>query len=417
MPMDSWSSKPPGSAHLQAPLWGARVKDWAEVQEPTARPLFDAILDATGIGRGTAILDVGCGAGLMCQLAAARGASVSGFDAAEPMIAVAGSRVPGGDFRIGDMESLPFADNSFDVVTGVNSFPYAANPVRALAEACRVVKTRGSVVIATWGRPEDCATGVYLSALRPLAPSAPSGTPGPFALSSRQALEELVREGGLQPAGYHEIAAPLIYPDLATALRGLLSAGPAVRAMEASGDAKVVETITAVLAQFRRGDGSYRLENTYMFLVASHTAAKNYFRPGFRSITPYLLVSDAGRLIDFLKSAFGAHEAVRVPREDGTVLHAELQIGDSMLELGQVDTAENAKWKPMPAALHLYVPDTDATYRRALAAGASSLQEPHDTSYGDRSASVVDPGGNHWFIATHTATPSTPITPARRTPW
>ena len=401
--MESSSGRPPGSAHLQAPLWGARVKDWAEVQEPTARPLFDAILEATGIGPGTAMLDVGCGAGLMCQLASARGAYVSGFDATEPMIAIARSRVPGGDFRVGDMESLPFADNSFDVVTGVNSFQYAANPVRALAEACRVVKTRGSVVIATWGRPEDCMAEAYLSALRPLAPPAPPGAPGPFALSSRRALEEAVREGGLQPSSFHEVAAPMVYPDLATALRGLLSAGPAVRAIETSGEAKVVQTISAVLAQFRRGDGSYRMENTYMFLVASRTASKNYFRPGFRSLTPYLLVNDASRLIEFLKSAFGAHEILRVPREDGSVMHAELQIGDSMLELGQGDASENAAWKPMLAAVHLYVPDTDATYRRALAAGAASTQEPHDTAYGDRAASVVDPCGNHWFIATHTA--------------
>src|ERR1700722_6436270 len=112
--MDSSSIRQSGSAHVQAPLWGARVKDWAEVQEATARPLFEAILEATGVGPGTAMLDVGCGAGLMLQLAAGRGASVSGFDATEPMIAIARSRVPGGDFRIGDMESLPFADNSFD---------------------------------------------------------------------------------------------------------------------------------------------------------------------------------------------------------------------------------------------------------------------------------------------------------------
>ena len=401
--MDSASNRPPGSAHVEAPLWGARVKDWAEVQEPTARPLFDAILEASGVGPGTAILDVGCGAGLMCQLAAARGASVAGFDATAPMIAIARSRVPSGDFRIGDMESLPFADNSFDVVTGVSSFQYAANPVRALAEACRVVKTRGSMVIATWGRQEDCAAAAYLAALRPLAPPAPPGAPGPFALSSRPVLEGLVREGGFQPTSFHEVAAPMIYPDLATALRGLLSAGPAVRAIETSGETKVAETISAILAQFRRGDGSYRIENTYMFLVASRMAAKNYFRPGFRSITPYLLVSDAARLIDFLKAAFGAHEVLRVPREDGIVLHAELQVGDSVLELGQAGTAKDAQWKAMPAALHLYVPDTDATYRRALAAGASSTQEPHDTSYGDRGASVVDPCGNHWFIATHIA--------------
>ncbi len=371
------------------------------MQEPTTRPLFEAILEATGVGPGTVLLDVGCGAGLMCQLAAARGASVSGFDAAEPMIATARSRVPGGDFRIGDMESLPFADSSFDLVTGINSFQYAANPVRALAEACRVVKTRGSVVIATWGRPEECTASAYISALRPLAPPAPAGAPGPFAFSDRAVLEGLVREGGLQPASFHEISAPLLYPDLDTALRGLLSAGPAVRAIETSGESEVREAITAVLGQFRQTDGSYRMDNSYMFLVASRAVARNYFRPGYRSLTPSLLVNDAPRLMDFLKSAFGAHEVLRVPRRDGTVLHAELQIGDSMLELGQAEGSKDAPWQAMPAAVHLYVPDTDATYRRAVGAGATSIVEPYDTSHGDRSATVVDPCGNHWFISTH----------------
>lgn len=404
--MGSSSGQPPGprqptgSADVQAPLWSARARDWAEIQELTARPLFEAILEATGVGPGTAMLDVGCGAGLMCQLAAARGASVSGFDAADPMIAIARSRVPGGDFRVGDMESLPFADNSFDLVTGVRSFQYAANPVRALAEACRVVKTRGSVVIATWSRSQDSEAGTLLDeALRPLLPPAPPGAPASLELSSRQALEEVVREAGLQPASFHEVSAPRTYPDLATALRGVLSAGPSVRAIATSGEAKVVQAVTEVLARFRLPDGSYRMENTYMFLVASHTPAKNYFRPGFRSLTPYLIVTDAARLIDFLKAAFGAHEVLRVSREDGTVQHAELQIGDSIVELGQGDPE---KWKPMPAAVHLYVPDTDATYRRAVAAGAISTQEPHDTSYGDRAASVIDPCGNHWFIASHT---------------
>lgn len=392
------SGKPTGSAHAEAALWGARVKDWAEVEEITARPLFEAILDATGVGPGTVMLDVGCGAGLMCQLAAERGASVSGFDAAEPMIAIARSRVPGGDFRVGDMEALPFADNSFDVVTGVRSFQYAANPVRALGEACRVVKTRGSVVIATWGRAEDAETAAFLEALRSVFPPASPGASGLFALASREALEEVVRESGLQPVSFHEVAVPRIYPDLPTALRGLLSAGPAVRAIATSGEAKVREAASRVLAHIRRADGSYRMANMYMFLVASHTPVKNYFRPGFRSLTPYLIVNDAAQLIDFLKAAFGAHEVLRVPREDGTVQHAELQIGDSMLELGQ---GGPEKWKPLAAAVHLYVPDTDATYRRAMAAGAISAQEPHDTSYGDRAASVVDPCGNHWFIATH----------------
>ncbi|MEQ1883941.1 MAG: methyltransferase domain-containing protein [Bryobacteraceae bacterium] len=387
---------PSGSASIQAPLWGARVNDWAEIQEPTAHLLFEAILGATGVGPGVSMLDVGCGAGLFCQLAVNLGASVSGFDAAEPMISVARARVPGGDFRIGDMEELPFADNSFDLVTGVNSFQYAANPVRALAEASRVVKPRGTVVIATWGRREDCQTGAYLDALRSLLPPL-AAAPDAFALSNRGALDAAIREAGLHPESFQEVDSPVEYPNLETALRGLLSAGPAVRAIDHSGEQKVIQSVTAALAPFRRADGSYRMANKYMFSVASRTSAKNYFRPGFRSLTPYLIAADAAQLIDFLKSAFGAHEILRVPSPNGGVMHAELQVGDSIIELGQASEA----WKAGHASLHFYVPDADATYQRALAAGAVSIQAPHDTDYGDRSSGVQDPAGNRWFIATH----------------
>lgn len=389
-----------GSAPEQGPLWGARAKDWAEVQEPAARPIFEAVLKATGAGPGTSLLDVGCGAGLLCQLASERGAAVAGFDAAESMIATARTRVPGGDFRVGDMESLPFADHSFDVVTGVNSFQFAANPVRALSEACRVAKPRASVVIATWGKPEDCEAAAIIAALRSLSPPAPANAPGPFALSKREALEDILRQAGLQPTAFQEVDAPFHYVDRATALRGVLAAGPSVRAVQASGEEQVVQALTAVLEQFRQADGSYHLKNTFMFVVAARPQS-NYFRPGFRTLTPYLLVNDADRLIAFLQSAFGAYEVLRVPRPDGTILHAELHIGDSRLELAQADPQSTHFRAPAAAAIHIYVPDTDATYQRALAAGAASTTAPYDAPYGDRAANIVDPCGNHWFIATY----------------
>jgi len=389
-----------GSASQQGPLWSARVKDWAEVQEPSTRPMFEAVLKATGVGPGTSMLDVGCGAGLLCQLAAKLGASVAGFDASESMIATATERVPGGDFRLGDMESLPFADNSFDVVTGVNSFQFATNPVRALSEACRVAKPRASVVVATWGKPEDCEATALFDALRPLSPPAPPNAPGPFALSKRDALEDILRQAGLQPTAFQVVDSPFVYPDLATALRGLLSAGPAVRAVQTSGEEKVTKAVSDALLRFRQADGSLRMKNKYMFVVAVRPQG-NYLRPGFHAITPYLLVNDADRLIAFLKSAFGAFEVLRVPRPDGTVMHAELQIGDSKLELAQADPNAAHFRSASSAGIHLYVPDTDATYQRALTAGATSTTPPYDAPYGDRAANIVDPCGNHWFIATY----------------
>lgn len=118
---------------------------------------------------------------------------------------------------------------------------------------------------------------------------------------------------------------------------------------------------------------------------------------GYHTVTPYLTVRGADELIDFLKQAFGAEEIFRMPGENGAIRHAEIRIGDSMVMLGEARDESSQ----MPGAIHLYVTDTDSTYQRAIQAGATSLQEPEDQSYGDRSAGVKDSSGNHWWIATH----------------
>jgi uncharacterized glyoxalase superfamily protein PhnB len=101
--------------------------------------------------------------------------------------------------------------------------------------------------------------------------------------------------------------------------------------------------------------------------------------------------------MDFLKRAFGADEVSCHKLPDGLIAHAEMRIGDSTIGIGEATGGA----APMPAALHLYVKNADAVYRRALAAGAVSIQEPADQEYGDREAGVKDPAGNHWYIATH----------------
>jgi uncharacterized glyoxalase superfamily protein PhnB len=119
---------------------------------------------------------------------------------------------------------------------------------------------------------------------------------------------------------------------------------------------------------------------------------------GFHAITPYLTVPGVAKLIAFLKEAFGAEEThPTMTGPDGRVMHAELAIGDSRVMLGE----PGGKWQARPTTLYLYVKDTDATYRRALQAGAKSLMEPADQFYGDRNAGVEDPSGNYWWIATH----------------
>ena len=118
---------------------------------------------------------------------------------------------------------------------------------------------------------------------------------------------------------------------------------------------------------------------------------------GYHAVTPYLVVQGAAKLIDFLKQAFGAQEIERLTRPDGAIGHAEVRIGDSVVMMGEAC----GEWTPMLGALYLYVNDADATYKRALQAGATSTMEPTDQFYGDRSAGVKDPAGNQWWIATH----------------
>lgn len=125
--------------------------------------------------------------------------------------------------------------------------------------------------------------------------------------------------------------------------------------------------------------------------------AVNPIPEGYRTVTPYLVVEGAAKVLDFVKEAFGAEEKLRMDQPGGTIGHAEVMIGDSMVMMG--DAGEQNP--PMPAMIHLYVEDCDATYERALAAGGTSEREPTDQFYGDRSAGVRDMAGNLWWIATH----------------
>jgi PhnB protein len=118
---------------------------------------------------------------------------------------------------------------------------------------------------------------------------------------------------------------------------------------------------------------------------------------GYHSLTPYLVVEGAARLIDFLEEVFDAEVKERLAAPGGLVGHAQLRIGDSIVMLGDA----HDRYAPMPAMLYVYVDDVDATYQRALAAGGTQVEAPVDRFYGDRSGGVKDPCGNQWWIATH----------------
>ena len=119
----------------------------------------------------------------------------------------------------------------------------------------------------------------------------------------------------------------------------------------------------------------------------------------YRTITPYLVVTDADAEIRFLKAAFGAIEASCQRNPDQTVMHAELKVGDSLIMLGQ----SGGQLEPLRGALYVWIPDVDATYARALKAGATSQSAPEDKPYGHRTAGVVDENGVTWWLGSPVA--------------
>jgi PhnB protein len=122
---------------------------------------------------------------------------------------------------------------------------------------------------------------------------------------------------------------------------------------------------------------------------------------GFHTVTPYLVINDGARAIDFYKKAFGAKEIMRMDGPDGKISHAEVKIGDSIVMLGSAPNAQPPHAGDSPVNIFLYLEDVDSTFKNALAAGAKELQPLADQPWGDRYGRVTDPFGHTWALATH----------------
>jgi SAM-dependent methyltransferase len=262
------ATKTHGSGEVQGALWGGAAEDWASLMEPQGAKLFEAVLARGAFSPGARVLDVGCGSGLFAQMTAARGCEVTGFDASEALLAIARRGTPAIQFHRGEMEALPFPDERFDIVTGLNSFQYAADPRHAVAEATRVVRHGGQVIVMTWGLPAACEATAYLTALKPLLPAGVGGG-GPFALSEETALKALVSSAGLTPISVHDVDLAWEFSGFQTAAAALLSAGPTMLAIQASGRDRVQEVLERAIAPFKLANGGYRIENQFRYLVAT----------------------------------------------------------------------------------------------------------------------------------------------------
>jgi SAM-dependent methyltransferase len=249
--------------------WGLRARDWAEIEDENSRELFETVHDATGVRGGTRLLDVGCGSGLACATAAARGAEVSGMDASPGLVALAKERLPQADLRVGEMGSLPYEDDSFDVLTFVNTFFFAADRERTLREARRVTRPGGKVAVVMWTAPERVELSAYVAALQPLIPAGPPVEP----FIETAELEALARAAGLEPQTTFETDWSWDYPDRDTMLRGLLSPGLSALAVENVGEETVKDALIAALEPYATTAGGYRLENSVRCMVAASVRA------------------------------------------------------------------------------------------------------------------------------------------------
>lgn len=248
-----------GSATRWGPLFGAGASTWAETWEGSTgwgTPVYEHVIERAEIGAGTAVLDCGCGAGRFASIAAERGASVAGVDASKELIEIAAARVPGGEFQTGDMEALPWATNSFDLVTGFSAFQFADDKVRALSEAARVSRDTVAIVIPTRAVESGIA-----SVFKPVFPLfgdealASLKQSGIFALSEPGRLEEVLAAAGLTPYADDEVECPAVFEDAAEGERALLGAGPTQLAIRTSGKTTVAEAIRAALTPFTDAAG------------------------------------------------------------------------------------------------------------------------------------------------------------------
>jgi SAM-dependent methyltransferase len=256
-----------GTAQIQGALWGAAAKDWCELNEPNCAVFYEAVFDAIDVNTATHLLDAGCGAGLALQLAAKRGATVAGLDAADGLLAVAAERVPDADLRRGELEELPFADDTFNAVTSFNAVQYAADPVVALRELRRVAQPGSPIAVLSWGDPSRCETRSILTAIGGLLPPPPPGAGGPFALAEPGKLEALLDAAGITVIADGEVDQQFSFATIDDGVRAQLASGPARRAIEHAGRDVTADALAAAYTGFQQPDGSYRQRNVFRYVV------------------------------------------------------------------------------------------------------------------------------------------------------
>jgi SAM-dependent methyltransferase len=265
--MTSETTSSHGSGGRWGPLWGARPADWA-LSEDQQVPTYEAALERTGLEPGWNVLDIGCGAGAFLRLLADRGVCAHGLDASDSLIAFARTRLPNADLRVGEMEDLPWDDDTFDLVAGFNSFFFANDMVEALREARRVAKPGAAIVIQVWGAHEHCDLEAMKQVARPFLPPRPRDAPPDPDLSQPGALRALAEEAGLTPHTEFDASWAYEYPDAETLGRALVAVAGLATTAGPEHEDELKQAIIDGLAPYGRHKGSYKLENQYHYAIA-----------------------------------------------------------------------------------------------------------------------------------------------------
>ena len=253
---------------VQGELWSVAPQYWSRYFEPFFLPLYKKTIEQLQLSENSSLLDAGCGSGMFAHMAISKGALVVGVDAAEGLLKVARERNPKNNFLEEDLESLPFAQESFDVVTGFNSFQYAGNFTGALTEAKRVLKENGCLVIGVWDKPGMSDATNVLKAISTLLPPPPPGTPGPFALSEEGKIEGICKSLGLKLVYHTRINCPFIYYSLKDGIKSFLGTGPAAAAMKHVAERKLQRVIASALRPYHLTENIYHLQNSFLLFIA-----------------------------------------------------------------------------------------------------------------------------------------------------
>lgn len=254
------------SGQRQAELWGPSARLWMEKHEAYSLPLAEWLLDRVLSQPSPKLLDAGCGTGGALKLASDRGARVTGTDVAPEMLEICQERIPHGEYHVADSESLPFVDQSFDVIIAQNSLQFTENPVKALREFFRVKKSGAPIGIACFAATEYSDFATVGAAVRKLFTNPPTFE-GPFSLSPPDKLYKVIADTGLKivESADHDLLRE--FESFEEFWHGQSGTGATRFTVRELGEELVKNTMAKAMEQFTDALGRIRMSNRFHTVI------------------------------------------------------------------------------------------------------------------------------------------------------